>query len=151
MSSASGYGIARAPRAAPAPPPPGRVGPGPAPGGGGVGGGAEGRRGGGGVEHSLPRLRRAVACNRLGQAVATGRLLYAALDDARAGRMAVDRVVRGLYLPKGSNLSGYSQDELDAIADRLNTRPRKTLGWRSPLEVCSEHLARLTLQPDAIH
>ena len=105
----------------------------------------------GGVEPFLSRLRRAVACNRLGQAVATGRLLYAALDDARAGRMAVDRVVRGLYLPKGSNLSGYSQDELDAIADRLNTRPRKTLGWRSPLEVCSEHLARLTLQPDAIH
>ncbi len=37
----------------------------------------------------------AVAYNRLAQPVATGRLLYAAPDDARIGRMAVDRVVRG--------------------------------------------------------
>ncbi|MHA7602318.1 YbgC/FadM family acyl-CoA thioesterase [Alicycliphilus sp. T452] len=37
----------------------------------------------------------AVAYNRLGQAVATGRLLYEAPGDARIGRMAVDRVVRG--------------------------------------------------------
>jgi IS30 family transposase len=32
------------------------------------------------------------------------------------------------YLPKGIDISGNSQDELDAIAGKLNERPRKTLG-----------------------
>lgn len=45
------------------------------------------------------------------------------------------------YLPKGADLSGYSQDELDAIADSLNTRPRKTLDWDTPLQVFSRLLA----------
>jgi len=39
------------------------------------------------------------------------------------------------YLPKGADLSIYSQDELDAIADSLNNRPRATHGFYSPLEV----------------
>lgn len=33
------------------------------------------------------------------------------------------------YLPKGIDISGYSQDELDAIARKLNERSRKTLGY----------------------
>ena len=36
------------------------------------------------------------------------------------------------YFPKGSNLSNYSQADLDMIATRLNERPRKTLGFRTP-------------------
>ena len=39
------------------------------------------------------------------------------------------------YLPKGSELSIYSQAELDAIAHRLNVRPRKSLGWKCPAEL----------------
>lgn len=39
------------------------------------------------------------------------------------------------YLPKGSDLSTASQEALDAIALSLNTRPRKTLGWATPLAV----------------
>ncbi|AKJ31952.1 transcriptional regulator [Caldimonas brevitalea] len=42
------------------------------------------------------------------------------------------------YLPKGTDLSGSSQRQLDAIAWSLNTRPRKTLGFRSPAEVFFE-------------
>jgi IS30 family transposase len=55
------------------------------------------------------------------------------------------------YFPKGTDLSGYTQDQLDAVADELNGRPRQTLGWRKPIEVYAEHLARLTSQPDNIH
>ena len=39
------------------------------------------------------------------------------------------------YLPKGSDLSGFTQKELDAIAWTLNTRPRKSLGFRCPEEL----------------
>ena len=55
------------------------------------------------------------------------------------------------YFPKGTDLSGYSQEYLDAVADELNGRPRKTLGWSKPIEVYAEHLARLTQQPDSVH
>ena len=44
------------------------------------------------------------------------------------------------YLPKGTDLSVHSQEELDAIAHRLNTRPRAVLGFKMPLEVFTEHL-----------
>ena len=39
------------------------------------------------------------------------------------------------YLPKGTDLSGYTHRELNAIAHRLNTRPRKCLHFATPLEV----------------
>ena len=46
------------------------------------------------------------------------------------------------YFPKGTDLSRFSQDELDAVADRLNTRPRKTLGYRMPSDTLAEALLR---------
>jgi len=42
------------------------------------------------------------------------------------------------YLPKGTDLSGYTQYELNAIAQKLNTRPRKCLNWATPLEVFTQ-------------
>jgi IS30 family transposase len=44
------------------------------------------------------------------------------------------------YFPRGTNLSRHSADELAAVALALNTRPRKTLGWRTPAEALSNHL-----------
>lgn len=46
------------------------------------------------------------------------------------------------YFPKGADLSHFSQDELDAIALRLNTRPRETLGFRTPARVFAEAIAQ---------
>ena len=46
------------------------------------------------------------------------------------------------YFPKGTDLSGHTQAELDAVADELNDRPRETLGWRKPTEVLNEFLVK---------
>ena len=55
------------------------------------------------------------------------------------------------YLPKGTDLSGYSQQQLDAIADEINNRPRKTLNAYSPLEVYREVLLNHHQAPAIIH
>ena len=38
------------------------------------------------------------------------------------------------HLPKGASMAGLSQHQRHAIAHKLNTRPRKRLGFRTPLE-----------------
>jgi IS30 family transposase len=45
------------------------------------------------------------------------------------------------YFPKGTDLARHSPGDLAAVADALNSRPRKTLGWRTPAEVLDERLA----------
>jgi transposase, IS30 family len=42
------------------------------------------------------------------------------------------------YLPKGMSMAGLSQQQCNAIARKLNTRPRKRLGFRTPLECFDE-------------
>jgi IS30 family transposase len=44
------------------------------------------------------------------------------------------------YLAKNADLRQYDQAALDAIADRLNARPRRTLAWRTPSEALAEVL-----------
>jgi hypothetical protein len=55
------------------------------------------------------------------------------------------------YLPKGTDLSIYSQEQLDAIADEINNRPRKGLGGRSPLAVYRELLLNSPQHSTLIH
>ena len=47
------------------------------------------------------------------------------------------------YFPKGTDLSRWNADDIEAVAHTLNTRPRKTLGWRTPAEAFDEHLHSL--------
>jgi IS30 family transposase len=44
------------------------------------------------------------------------------------------------YFPKGIDLSRWDAKEIEAVAVALNSRPRKTLGWRTPAEALNEHL-----------
>lgn len=44
------------------------------------------------------------------------------------------------YFPKGTDLSIHNADDLEAVALALNTRPRKTLGWKTPAETLDELL-----------
>ena len=45
------------------------------------------------------------------------------------------------YLPKGIDISSYSQAKLNAVARQLNGRPRKTLGFQTPAEMFSQTVA----------
>ena len=44
------------------------------------------------------------------------------------------------YFPKGTDLARHCREDLDAVALALNTRPRKTLGWKMPAEALDELL-----------
>jgi len=45
------------------------------------------------------------------------------------------------YLPKGTDLATISDETIKSIEDALNNRPRKRLGWRTPLEAFNESVA----------
>ena len=55
------------------------------------------------------------------------------------------------YLPKGTDLSIYTQDELDAIADSMNNRPRATHDWKTPLQIFSQTLANAHEAASSVH
>jgi IS30 family transposase len=44
------------------------------------------------------------------------------------------------YLPKGESMAGLTQHDLDQIAAKLNTRPRKTLEFQTPADRLAELL-----------
>lgn len=56
--------------------------------------------------------------------------------------------LRRLYFPKGTDLSLWSAEDLEAVALALNNRPRKSLDWKTPAEVFEEQLRSLQ-QPGA--
>jgi IS30 family transposase len=53
------------------------------------------------------------------------------------------------YFPKGTDLSVHSADTLAAVAATLNSRPRKTLGWRMPAEALDRFLQSAQADPVA--
>jgi len=55
------------------------------------------------------------------------------------------------YLSKGTDLSGFSQEQLDAIADQINNRPRKGLGVRYPLAVYQDLLLNTPQHSTLVH
>jgi len=44
------------------------------------------------------------------------------------------------YFPKGTDLSRWAAEDIEAVAATLNSRPRKSLGWKTPAEALNNHL-----------
>ena len=69
----------------------------------------------------------------------TGLLCYFATP-YRSWERGLSEHTNGLvrqYCPKGTNLTHYSDAEIQYVEDQLNNRPRKVLGYRTPREVCA--------------
>ncbi len=67
-------------------------------------------------------------------------------DPGRPWQRGSNEQINGLlrqYFPKGMDLSNVHQNHLNAIARRLNERPRKTLGYYSPAEKFAECVASI--------
>jgi len=55
------------------------------------------------------------------------------------------------YLPKGTDLSGVTQEELDAIAYQLNIRPRQRFNYDCPIEVITKVFKKEVENPASTH
>jgi hypothetical protein len=70
------------------------------------------------------------------------RPLIAVMDQPRSWAPVDEgHLQRRQYFPKGTDLSRYSQTELNMIALRLNQRPRKTLGFQTPAAILEAGVA----------
>ncbi len=71
-------------------------------------------------------------------------------DPAKPWQRGSNENTNGLlrqYFPKGTDLSVHGFDHLEFVADQMNRRPRKTLGWLKPREVLAQLLSESSRQP----
>ena len=104
------------------------------------------------------RLRKTVTWDQGGEMANHVQITFATdvkiyfCDPASPWQRGTNENTNGLlrqYFPKGTDLSGYHPDYLAFVADELNDRPRKRLGWKTPKEALRELLSNPT-NPDGV-